>query len=389
MAIATSNRTALRWVEETVFGTTPSSPALNDLRYTGESLNYNIANIVSNEIRSDRMTSDLIQTQADASGGVDAELSYGTFDTWFVHAFHDTAWSTPVAISATDIAATGSNTFTSGATDFTAQNIEVGQWLRVGGFTDPANNGYFRVTAIAAGVLTVEGGTTVIEGAGATITMDGEHLSNGVTEKSMTIQKHFQDATADEFINFTGVKNNGFTLNLATGEIVTINWDLIGLSAAGASAQLAGATTVPANGNDVMNAVGNVQGVWIDGAVSTACFGAMTLTLNNNQRGIECIGTLGYTDVVPGRLEVTGTVEIFFEDRTEWDKFVAATSFSFAIGIEDAAGNAYILTIPNAKYETGTLVSSGLDTDIVFSADFRGILDTATSAMITLDRIAA
>ena len=83
MTLATANRASLRFIEEVTFGQTPATPAFNELRYTGESLNYNIENVVSDEIRSDRMTSDLVQVSADASGDVNVEISYDAYDAFW------------------------------------------------------------------------------------------------------------------------------------------------------------------------------------------------------------------------------------------------------------------------------------------------------------------
>lgn len=94
--LATSNRTALRLVKETVAGTIPANPAFKDLRYTGESINFNQSKVVSNEIRSDRNTSDLITVSADASGDINVELSILSFDDLIEGAFAS-SFSTPVA----------------------------------------------------------------------------------------------------------------------------------------------------------------------------------------------------------------------------------------------------------------------------------------------------
>ena len=77
--MADSSQTQLYFVEETTWGTTPAA-ALKELRFTGESLGFNIETVTSNEIRADRQVSDLIQTNASASGAVNFELSYGAYD---------------------------------------------------------------------------------------------------------------------------------------------------------------------------------------------------------------------------------------------------------------------------------------------------------------------
>src|SRR5882672_6089126 len=145
MSFATANRTDLKRVKETVWGTTPASPALKTLRYTGETLDDGITTEKSKEIRADRMVSDLIITDAAISGDINFELSYASFDDLFESAFM-TAVSTPVTI--TGIAAD----ISSSATAFTStlgtkfNTILVGTFIRVTGFTNPGNNGLFYVT---------------------------------------------------------------------------------------------------------------------------------------------------------------------------------------------------------------------------------------------------
>lgn len=472
MAFASSNRTAIRRVEETVFGTTPATPAFIDSRYTSESVNYAITNITSNEIRSDRMTSDLVQTEADVSGAIDFELSYGSFDDMFTHALGSSAgFSTDYGMSAATIAAVAGG-FTGGiGADFVAAGITVGDWIRVSGMATAVNNAYYRVKTVATGALTVEDSSTIVpEIEGATVAINGGKLTNGVAEKSFTVEKEFGDAFADAanptpvFLYFAGVRTCGFTLNVNVGEILTGSFNVQGLSTAtvlsetvdeisvtagpdtytraagsfiadgfavgmqvagigftsdnnngtsvitalsatvmtvtaanglvveGAASRtvrslnpprFAGASTVAANINQVMNAVGNVVQVNDNGKLSTSCFNTLTINYNNNCRPIDCVGTLGHVDVKFGRVEVTGTIGLFFENMLQYQRFLNGESFSFAFHVEDdpaagqTAGNAYTFNFPFSKYETGQLVSEGLDTNIFFNADFRVLIDRA------------
>ena len=93
--MADANRTSLRFIEEVTWNTLPGTPTMTALRYTGESLNAELETIASNEVRSDRMVSDLIQVSRQNSGGFDFEFSYGSFDTLLEGAlFGD--WTTDV-----------------------------------------------------------------------------------------------------------------------------------------------------------------------------------------------------------------------------------------------------------------------------------------------------
>src|SRR5688572_19381929 len=82
MPNASSNLADIKYVVESVFGTTPASPALKPLRYKGESMNPGFQFVRSEEIRSDRNDVDLIKVGHAAGGNVEFELSYASFDDW-------------------------------------------------------------------------------------------------------------------------------------------------------------------------------------------------------------------------------------------------------------------------------------------------------------------
>jgi hypothetical protein len=78
--MSSANRTEVRYIAESTWGTTPTTPTLKYLRCTGESLNANINNVVSEEIRGDRNQSEMIQVGSGAGGDVNVELSPTSFN---------------------------------------------------------------------------------------------------------------------------------------------------------------------------------------------------------------------------------------------------------------------------------------------------------------------
>lgn len=112
-----SSQTRLAAIAESVYGTTPTSPAFQNMRFTSESLKPNIENITSNEIRADRNVADLIQVGSNAGGAVNFELSYGTFDEFLESVMFNT-WATDVLKNGnTQKSFTLEKTFEAGATD--------------------------------------------------------------------------------------------------------------------------------------------------------------------------------------------------------------------------------------------------------------------------------
>jgi hypothetical protein len=390
MALASSNRTAIRRIKEVTFGITPATPTLLDTRYTSESINFNISNIVSDEIRSDRQVSDLIQVQSDASGDLSMELSFSSYDD-FIEGAMASVFSADLSISGTDITATtGTDLITSISTDFLAAGLVVGQWFEVGGFTNGLLNKHYKCIAVVAlQVDVVAGSIPATEAAGNTVTLDGAMIRNGILESSFTIQKHIQDATVPTFINFNGVRVGGMTLNFATGAILTGTFGFMGLGAVVGTSQIAGAVITPVGSNKVMNAVNNVAQIFEDDTLTVSSFASLTINLTNNLRAQDAIGSLPHIGIALSRLEVTGDISIYFENETTYNKYINATQFSLAFLVQDSTSAAYMITLPAVKFESGTVVSGGLDQDVMLDASWRAIADPVTGSMIQIDRFVA
>lgn len=158
-----TNRVSMIFVEETTLGTTPSISGgnLRTGRLTGEGLNFNIANIKSQELRSDRMTTDLVQTGAKNDGPLQFELSFPTtrtyfdqfigsafFNTWTIMAERYNVTSDSVITQVT----AASDTFT--CTD-TGENFAEGHLVRASGFTNSGNNQLFRAQSGSSGTACV------------------------------------------------------------------------------------------------------------------------------------------------------------------------------------------------------------------------------------------
>lgn len=386
MTLASSNRVSLRAIPEVTFGTTPATPAFDELRYTGESLNYNISNVTSDEIRADRMTSDLVQVESDAAGDINVEISYDAYDDFLAAAMAST-WGTVLAVSEVDIdAATADDSFNTVAGDFVADGLVVGQWFKVGGFTNADINGFYRAVTVTSAKVTVTPAIAAIEAAGNTITMAGSMIRNGTDEISFSVQKQLNDITPNSYFLFNGVRVGQLQLNFETGSILTGVFSLMGLGGAVNTTGVAGQTEVAAPTNDVMNAVSNLLQIEFDGVVSTAYFNTLNLSINNNLRAQDAIGSLPHVGIALSRLEVTGEAELYFQNNDEYTKYLNATAFSMSFRVEDSAGQAYVFTLPNVKYETGEVVAGGLDQDVFQSSTIRAIMDPVTSSMIQIDK---
>lgn len=156
---AESNRASLRYIAEASWGTTPGSGVSKELRYTSSSLVTGKETKTSDEIRADRMVSNIIEVAGTSSGEINTEVSAGSNDD-FMQAFLLGAWSLPMnflLVKGASVSVTDTDEITiSGAdwTDWVADN----QWIKLEGFLNAANNGYFSIVGTPA----YSGGDTVI-----------------------------------------------------------------------------------------------------------------------------------------------------------------------------------------------------------------------------------
>lgn len=389
--MADSSRAQLYYVKESLWSVTPAA-AMSALRFTGESLGYNISTTTSQEVRADRQVTDLIQTGATASGSVNVEYSFAAYDALIESALFS-AWSPAIAISvADDIAASAAGAaFTSTATDFLAAGIVPGQWVRVSGFTagGGANNGLYRVVAVAAGSLGVAPAPALDEAAtGLTVAIAGSMIRNGVAETSFTLEKAFTDV--GQFIAMTGMVADGMSLQIQTGRVLTGSFTFTGATASIGTASVGSGAPVAAPAHPVMNAVNNVGHIMEAGAPLTGGFvQSLSVSLANGIRGIGAVGRLGNADLGTGRCQVTGGVSLYFADGALYGKYLAGTPTSLSFRVTDAVGNAYVFTLPRVKLTQGAIVAGGPDQDIVADFQYQALRDPATNATIQIDRLAA
>lgn len=395
MAIADTNRVKFRYLEESAWNTTPAS-AMSEFRLTGESLNYNIANTTSEEIRSDRQVTDLVQTSASVDGDLNWELSYGAQDDLF-EGMLLSDWvgvgggSTETITSGEsasnldfDLDSTG-NTITFGSS--VTHAVVAGQWIELTG--SAADDGFHLVTAVSGQELTVESiatTETLDETDAATVT--GARLRNGTTEKSYTLEKEFNDIT--QLLSYTGCEVNQGTMNFATGSIVNGTFSVIGGGSAIGTSTVGTGSPNAAPTNEVMNAVSNIGSLREGGTeVTSAYLNEISFTINNNLRGQEAVANLGFVGIGTGRCDVTGSFTAYFEDQTLYNKYLNGTRTSLDIRIADASGNAYVISMPEIEYDSGTVVAEGGNADVMVSLSFTAIRDVTYDNTIQICRFAA
>lgn len=324
-----TNRAALVLAPQTAWGTAATnSIESKTIRMTGESLAYNIANTQSDEIRSDRNVADIIQTDASVAGDINFEMSYG-------------------------------GTYDVSSVDYNHAMDDMLEGVMCSSFNS------------ATGII-----------------------KNGTSIKAYTIEKQFGGIGGSEggFHRLTDIMFDGMTLNLSAGSIVTGSVSCIGKSLDVADAtQLKAPNSASVSTTDVMNAIDDVTLIQEGDTLSNLakCMN-LSLTIANNLRTNNEIGTLGPARIGLGQFVVTGSMSVYFETKALFDKYIAGTRSGLKFKLEDDAGtstgNSYTFEIPLLEFTSGTVLAGSANADVMVEMGFQGIYDSSAGCTLQITR---
>jgi hypothetical protein len=369
---------------------------MQDLRITSESLIHNKNTVLSEIIRSDRLRDSLIEVAVNAEGDIGIELSFGTtttgnteLDDMWEALFQDTF--TVVAETGLDVTVvSAARTFTDAGATFVMAGVVVGMWVKWGGFTDAGNNGVFQVEAVAETVVTVtiasaddSGGLANETGPAMGVTADAKMLRVGTTPASLLIEKEYSDVT--EFVYFTGMRVGSVSLSVEAEAIATGTFTFQGKEGF-SSATSQDATPVATSSDISMNATSDVGALEEGGINLTTALRSINLEMNNNLRPKPQIGDRSPIDIGLGFVDVSGTIEAYFQDNVLYEKFLAHTASSLAFKLIDPiTASVMVWTVPRLFFSAGNPTTSGGNDDVILPLEFSGIRNAATGTSVQLD----
>ena len=138
-----------------------------------------------------------------------------------------------------------------------------------------------------------------------------------------------------------------------------------------------------------MNTVNTLTFFIDNGALATQNFSNLSFSINNTIRAVDAVSNLNHIDIKAGRLSITGSMNIYFEDIIAYQQFIDGNAFFFSFAATDSLSNTYFISVPAVKFSSGSIVAGGLDTDLIFEAEFEAIVDPTTNSMIQIDRFPA
>lgn len=214
MAFADANRAQIRYIEESTFGTTPVAGTTREMRLTSSSLTANKETVVSDELRADRMVSDIVEVSASSGGDINFEWSSGPQDE-FIAAFLLSQWTRPMTmdfVEGTILSITSTSAITVAGRDVTDLFL-AGRRIKLVGWPTAGNNGYYEISTSV-----LSGSDTVITVTTATLTVESGVVASRVFDANDVII--LEDTTIA--FDATGMTSVGtpFAAGIAAGQFV-------------------------------------------------------------------------------------------------------------------------------------------------------------------------
>ena len=275
--------------------------------------------------------------------------------------------------------------------DWADDGFEVGAWIRLGGMTTSsgANNGIYKIESLSTVDLVAQTGYgnvgNLVDETGAGHEQAYmKKIKNGVTPRSYTLEKEFGDVAQYEVVK--GMRMASLALNIETGSIVTGTLTLSGkgdvaMDPLRANLSTAGATEVDPDTSLQLNATSNVGNLFEGGAALATAIGSIALTIENNLRNVNVVGSKFPADVNSGFVDVTGSLAVYFEDEALFEKFLDHTQSALAFSFTDGDGNVIVFELPRIYYGTGSPTTPGGNEEVDMAMEFTAIREQTTGGV--------
>lgn len=223
---------------------------------------------------------------------------------------------------------------------------------------------------------------------------NANQLRIGTSLRSFTLEKKIPVPDGPtQYHRYAGCTINGFSFDVKPNQAITGSFTVLGKGVTVSESPLSGATYMNPHLTPVMTAP-RVVGIEIGGVSAVSqCFNNLQIEMNNNNRAIECIGTLGAKELALGRCEITATFGVLFSDSTLLQTLIDQIETSLAFETDDtltvgspAEHNSYAWFLPRVKFTANPVVAGGTAQDVVNAVTSEGLLDPTTGTALQVTR---
>mgnify|MGYP001586219309 CR=1 FL=1 len=212
-------------------------------------------------------------------------------------------------------------------------------------------------------------------------------LVQGTTKKSYSIEAKYPDIV--QFSSIRGARVSEFNLNIPVGQKATGSCRYLGKSKAAAGTSIAASVAAYA-ANQVYSANADLGTLKEGGAALSTVIKSITLNIAANTRLITGVTQAAPFGINLGVLDITGSIEAYFEDLVLLNKFLNHTKSSLEFTLTTSGGGkSYLFLIPAIYYAGtgGNEVVTGKNTEVMLTLPFQAVKDSVTGNEISITRV--
>lgn len=213
-------------------------------------------------------------------------------------------------------------------------------------------------------------------------TFDANVLALGDDLQSFTLEEAQPDKNI--FKVYNGVVCNGFTLNSPAEGLSTISFDMLGLGEQINSATISEAAYTA---QPLRQPFTHCGGTISEGGAPIGYVNSVSLTLSNNLENAYVWGQCSPEDLIPNRVDITGSLVVYIQDTVLLNKFRNDTESSLSFTLDDGDDNTLTFNVPRIKYVSADTPITDA-TSRLLTLNFRGLYDGGVGAAMTITRSA-
>lgn len=381
MGKATGAQTGLAYVAETTWGTTPASPTMKELRDVSETLEHSRGQLVSEEIKADRMVRNVIHGSRSDGGEISCEFSDGLDD----------------ILAAGCYGAFASNILKVGQTlsQFTVERRvqSIGQFMRYTGIRPNGLKLSLAPEAIAKISFPIQGkdlnvagdalggptGWLVNNGAGYAAATASIAIDTGTTNPAaldqFTINKAATpaDMRSDQIYTVSGYAAPNLTFSPPL-DVAILDNDVLHF--------VRPATVV--SSADPANAF---TGTLTEGGSAIAIVTGLDLDLGQGGEPAKVIGANTPQAIIPGGVALTGSLKLYVENVTLFNKWLNETYSTLSFTLTNSGATyTYTWLLPKIKYTGGKLNKPSGGGPIIAELPFVAVYDSTENTVLKITK---
>lgn len=387
--MAESSRTSLRYIKETTFGVAPTGE-YTPVNFTEENFTLNRTKDRKKKILPTREYSGMNSKTESTEGGFKNPLQITNTDELFEGVLMS-SWGgieNNVEGSKLIAGAAGSNLdiiftqeLSSGAggiiifgTGHTNITLLLDQWLFVSGTeaTGADNNGAYIVTEVI-NAQEYRVNAPLVTGAyqAADCEISSDVIRNGSTIASYQFERAHLDI--NKFFQYAGQVLSTMEIMFTPETEVELSFDFMGKNETISDVTISSPAPTSNAGPDVPDFItgDNVKGVFIDYVELAECLiQELKISIDNQTETRKSIAVFGPCGARIKPIDVTGNINLFFNDTTQYQKYPLDTEFQLAIAISDPNGMTYGFTLASTEFTTGAANASDMEDEVIEEHEF-------------------